>query len=406
MKVAFILQEDKLPVPDTMGGAVEALAAILLEQNEKAQTEHEFYFIQSKIKETKYQPNIEYKHNKVVLVKHNRFFSHLVTFINKALKKLKFKSKLKTFFPNCYQNKVLKEVIKINPDLIVFIDNIDANLPKYTKIFGKEKLYLHAHTDFDWQPNVYGYVAGLICVSDYIKRVNEQRCNYYEGNDYVLTNCVRENLYEKKLAEDERTALRKQLGFDESDFVVVYCGRLRKHKGVDKLVSAVLQSNKNIKLLIIGSNKSIKKEKTPYIKYLESLISKDPGRVVFTGFVEKQNLYKYYQCADLQVLPSICEEAAPLVLIEGQLCGLPQIVTRAGGIPEYAASSTIILEKDEELVDNLSKSITKLSNDKDTLRKMSEDSLNNSKKFRQEDYYKRFVDFIERAYNANKTKIK
>ena len=105
MKVAFILQEDKLPVPDTMGGAVEALAAILLEQNEKAQTEHEFYFIQSKIKETKYQPNIEYKHNKVVLVKHNRFFSHLVTFINKALKKLKFKSKLKTFFPNCYQNK-------------------------------------------------------------------------------------------------------------------------------------------------------------------------------------------------------------------------------------------------------------------------------------------------------------
>ena len=43
----------------------------------------------------------------------------------------------------------------------------------------------------------------------------------------------------------------------------------------------------------------------------------------------------YIQAADVLLCPSLWEEAAGLVNLEAQACGLPVIASRVGGIPEH-----------------------------------------------------------------------
>lgn len=49
--------------------------------------------------------------------------------------------------------------------------------------------------------------------------------------------------------------------------------------------------------------------------------------------------------ADVQVVCSICEEAAGLVAIEGMMSGLPLIITDSGGLPEYVGENAYAVLK-------------------------------------------------------------
>ncbi len=65
--------------------------------------------------------------------------------------------------------------------------------------------------------------------------------------------------------------------------------------------------------------------------------------------------------ADVGVFPSICNEAAGLVVIEALASGIPVITTNMGGIPEYADTrSCNILACDSSLVENLRDSMIKM----------------------------------------------
>ena len=69
-------------------------------------------------------------------------------------------------------------------------------------------------------------------------------------------------------------------------------------------------------------------------------------------------MHYIYQLADISVIPSLCEDAAPLVAVEAMASGLPLIVTKSGGIPEYVSRKcALILEKDNQLIPNLQKSL-------------------------------------------------
>ena len=59
------------------------------------------------------------------------------------------------------------------------------------------------------------------------------------------------------------------------------------------------------------------------------------NQVIHVGYINNDELYKYYQIADMQAVPSMWEEAAGLVAIEGMASGLPLVVTRSGGMVEY-----------------------------------------------------------------------
>ena len=144
--------------------------------------------------------------------------------------------------------------------------------------------------------------------------------------------------------------------------MVVYCGRLIKEKGIDVLIKAIKTLNKdNLKLMIIGASAFKNSKMTPFVEELKEIVGENKN-VFFTGFVPNEELYKYYSLANLQVIPSVWEEVAGIVALEGRAVGLPQVITNSGGLPEYASKNAIILEKGENLQENLQKEILKFYN--------------------------------------------
>jgi glycosyltransferase involved in cell wall biosynthesis len=104
----------------------------------------------------------------------------------------------------------------------------------------------------------------------------------------------------------------------------VYCGRLQNLKGVETLVRAAALARQP--LTMVGSG--------PEEQRLRKL-SQDLGADVhFTGHLTKDALVDVMASARAIVVPSECNENAPLALLEGYAAGRPVIGSRMAGIPE------------------------------------------------------------------------
>jgi glycosyltransferase involved in cell wall biosynthesis len=190
--------------------------------------------------------------------------------------------------------------------------------------------------------------------------------------------------------------LRKTLGFNVDDFIVLYCGRIVAEKGVRELLKAISRVDKeDVKLLIIGSvNFGIKKT---YLREIENLILQADGKVVSTGYIHNDELCKYFQIADMMAAPSLCEEACPLMVLEGLTAGLPLLVTNSGGIPELVSSdSAFIIERNEDLIDNLASKIVYLYKNEQARTSMSLTAKKDAERFSRKKYYHDFISVFQK----------
>ena len=122
------------------------------------------------------------------------------------------------------------------------------------------------------------------------------------------------------------------------------------------------------------------------------------SKVIFTGFIKYEEINKFYSIADIAVLPSIWDDPAPLTVIESLISGLPIITTNSGGIPEYATNgSAIIIERNKDLAENLSKNINLLLNDEAKLKEMSTSAKKVSKDLTLNNYYNNFIDIMKKG---------
>ena len=397
-KIVFLMPFYAFPVPSTMGGGVEELMTILLEEHAKdIEADTEFYFITKQLYGTNkklYDSKQEYKNSKIIKIKYNQFLNNCIRATNRVLKKLHINKR----FSNIYYNKAYNEIVKINPDLIIMERDYDVITKKLIKKFGKEKLSFHIHTQILNKEKIDDYFDSIITVSNFI---SEDWKNYLSKSSkmkhFVLPNCVNEDRFIKQISEDERKSLRAKFEFLDDDFVSIFCGRICEDKGIDKLIDAILRLDDHHKLLIVGSVSAANKEKTPFLTKIEEMAKSNPNKIKTTGYIANNELYKYYECADIQIIPSMWEEAAGLVAVEGQICGLPQIITKSGGMIEFASpDGTIIIKKDENIVSSLMKQIEYLSSNKKILKEMSEKNKSHGLIFNKKTYYENFKKIIEK----------
>ena len=122
----------------------------------------------------------------------------------------------------------------------------------------------------------------------------------------------------------------------------------------------------------------------------------DQEKIKFTGFIPNSDLFKYYQIAQVQVVPSVWEDPAPLIVIEGLNSGIAQIVTNSGGIPEYIdPNGSIILTKENNLIEQLATSINELFKDPERVKTMAQANFEHSQKFNKLNYYNNFIKLLE-----------
>lgn len=112
---------------------------------------------------------------------------------------------------------------------------------------------------------------------------------------------------------------------------------------------------------------------SPFEQKLRDLASNPTvkNRIIFTGFVNYEDMPAIYAMSDICVLPSIWDDPAPLAVIESLVSGKPLITTRSGGIPEYAdEQSAIILERSDQLIGQLAIAMAELSQNSDKRKAM------------------------------------
>ena len=131
----------------------------------------------------------------------------------------------------------------------------------------------------------------------------------------------------------DKNIARQDLGFDEKK-VILYVGRLDPFKGVDVLLRAfaLLDNLDDSRLLIVGGNLEDDEELLRLKQITHELDIED--RVTFTGSVSQLELPKYYNSADVSVLPSH-HESFGLAALEAMACGTPVVVSRVGGLKTF-----------------------------------------------------------------------
>jgi N-acetyl-alpha-D-glucosaminyl L-malate synthase BshA len=140
--------------------------------------------------------------------------------------------------------------------------------------------------------------------------------------------------------------LRYKYAIGENEILILFVGYLDTFKGIFELIDAfyeINKKNKNVKLMMVGTG--------PKKDELKKKVSKSnlEDFLIFTGKLSPFEMHKYYQAADIFVLPSFTE-GLPISVLEAMACGLPIVTTNVGGIPEAiedGLNGFIINSKDE-----------------------------------------------------------
>lgn len=401
MKLAMITS-GFLPVPATKGGAVENLIENFLKMNEEYK---DYEITVFSIYDKKAEEEIKkFKNTCCIFIKSNLFIDSIDKFLFFIAKNILKKKNSHSYRFICrrihYLNQVSKYLKKNAYDKVLLENHPSQYLAlkwrnNYKKYLGK--YYYHCHNEFVGMygcKHIIDKTEKFICVSSYIEKF---LYNYLgEINSVVLRNGIDESKFNIRLTKEQKEKLRKKYNINKDDKVLLFTGRIVKEKGVKELITALKQVNyKNYKLLIVGAALNDLNTKTPYEFEIEELVKDMKSKVIFTGFIKYTEIPQLYHLADIAVLPSICEDAAPLAIIESLLCGLPIITTVSGGIPEYATNgSAVFVERDSYLVENLAKEIELLLLDDNKREEMSKKSISVSQLLTLENYYKAFIGLL------------
>jgi len=119
--------------------------------------------------------------------------------------------------------------------------------------------------------------------------------------------------------------------------------------------------------------------------------------VIFTGYIEDEELPHLYSAADLFVFPSLYEGFG-LPALEAMACGIPVITSNSSSLPEILGDAGIMI--DPYKPDDLSEAISKVLSDEKLRNKMKAKSLERSKKFSWEQTAQQTLEIYQDLYSA------
>ncbi len=146
----------------------------------------------------------------------------------------------------------------------------------------------------------------------------------------VIHNGIDIKAFVKNDSPDDQSSLRKELGIDESVYLIGYLGRFMPEKGFNYLLDAIeilgeQGAANNLKVLAVGSG--------DYLSYYRKQVEEKrlADRFIFLPF--QRDVKRVYIALDVVVMPSVWE-AYPLQPAEAMCMGVPIIASDCIGLRE------------------------------------------------------------------------
>lgn len=392
-----IIMGGVMPVPAVCGGAIETLITSIVKRYSKEDglrlTIFSVYHKEA-VEVAKKYPDVRF-----VWTHTNTFWNLSKHAVFLAVRELTGKT---VRVLQRHYNEIAPVIQNEKFDLLIVEGGDEQAVIDIAKGYKREQLVFHAHIHFIPKEEIVKGFGHMIGVSEFVKEEYMKACNL-PVKAHVLKNAIDVERFSRTVSEEQKRSIRKKLGLSEKDFVILYVGRIMKIKGVLELMQAVTSlKNQHIKLLIIGSSNFGKWAFSSYERKVKKLTKENKERIIFTGYVDNSEVYKYASVADVQCVPTLIEEAAPLTVLEAMAEGLPLIVTKSGGVVEYVDESTALIIEKENVVKDLSRAICYLKEHPEVRKKMSDAARKQSKKYDEAIYYKNFIEVIDKIIDENR----
>lgn len=392
-----IIMGGVMPVPAVCGGAIETLITSIVKKYSKEDglrlTIFSVYHKEA-VEAAKKYPDVRF-----VWTHTNTFWNLSKHAVFLAVRELTGKT-IRVL--QRHYNEIAPVIQNEKFDLLIVEGGDEQAVIDIAKGYTREQLVFHAHIHYIPKEEVVKGYGHMIGVSKFVKEEYMKACKL-PVKAHVLKNAIDVERFSKYVSEEQKRGIRKKLGLSEKDFVVLYVGRIMEIKGVLELMQAIIGlEDKHIKLLIMGSANSGKWAFSPYERKVKKLSEQHKERIIFTGYVDNADVYRYASVADVQCVPTLVEEAAPLTVLEAMAEGLPLVVTKSGGVVEYVDESTALIIGKENVVKDLKRVICYLKEHPEVRKKMSDAARKQSKKYDEAIYYKNFIEVIDKIIDENR----
>jgi glycosyltransferase involved in cell wall biosynthesis len=160
-----------------------------------------------------------------------------------------------------------------------------------------------------------------------------------------------------KFRPKNKTESKRKLGYKETDFIILFVGKLHPCKDpltLIKAISIAVEKNANLHLVMIGDGE------------LYTELEKEISKLNLSNHVRlfrragDQRLEMLYDAADVFVLPSV-NEAFGMVLLEAMASGLPVIASNSGACPEVVGNAGLLFNHEDH--NGLARKIMRLASD-------------------------------------------
>jgi glycosyltransferase involved in cell wall biosynthesis len=396
-RILFVMT-DALPMPPVKGGAVQHLVEQFLIYNE---INEQFIIEVTSIPDlTAIDMADNYKNTIFKYCNIPERFMKLRNSKNRIVVALMRRVYRKIYF--CFVKRILKNS---RYDCIVFENELC--IPNQVEYFENPKKYLHLHNDYINKNNKPKYSLSdkydcILGISQFIcDRVNEVDKN-------VKTRLLYNGLPVENFRKDikSRIEVRKMYNIKETDIVFVFSGRMVEEKGLLELINAFNLLPKDIGehavLLIIGSKVYGNNISDKYGKEIRMQSDLSNYRIIFTGYIPHNRISNVYSACDIGCMPSLCEEALSLSVLEYMAEGLPIIISDGGGMVELCQNGEgIIVNRGKYFVEDFSKAMARLCYDQTFFSCCSLAAIKRAREFDSGEYCKRFSEILNEEMNIN-----
>jgi len=164
----------------------------------------------------------------------------------------------------------------------------------------------------------------IIAVSKAIEEHLYKNYPHTKGNCITCYNCIDDTFVQDDYSN--YVQLKKNLGYDSNDKLLLFVGRLNKIKGIDILIKAyriVKLTYPQVKLILIGNILDN--------TFKEMNVKSDENILRLSA---RADINLFFELCDIVILPSM-EDPFPYVMLEAGFFNKPFIGSRTGGIAEF-----------------------------------------------------------------------